>query len=302
MHVLEQSAEQATLHHKIIDGKMIAEQLKDSVKVEATTFKQTYDRAPGLAVVLVGSDPASQVYVGMKLKQAKAAGITSYEHRLEATAQESDLLALLDQLNTDDQVDGILVQLPLPGHMDESKVITSINPLKDVDGFHPYNVGLLSIGRPTFVPCTPLGCLMMLKQKLPSLAGLKAVVVGRSNIVGKPMAALLTNESCSVTVLHSKSKNIAAECREADILVVATGRPEMVGADHIKPGAIVLDVGINRITDAEGQKRLVGDVDFGGAVELASAITPVPGGVGPMTVACLMKNTISAAYRRKQAN
>ena len=302
MHVLEQSAEQATLHHKIIDGKMIAEQLKDSVKVEATTFKQTYDRAPGLAVVLVGSDPASQVYVGMKLKQAKAAGITSYEHRLEATAQESDLLALLDQLNTDDQVDGILVQLPLPGHMDESKVITSINPLKDVDGFHPYNVGLLSIGRPTFVPCTPLGCLMMLKQKLPSLAGLKAVVVGRSNIVGKPMAALLTNESCSVTVLHSKSKNIAAECREADILVVATGRPEMVGADHIKPGAIVLDVGINRITDAEGQKRLVGDVDFGGAVKLASAITPVPGGVGPMTVACLMKNTISAAYRRKQAN
>lgn len=302
MHVLEQSAEQATLHHKIIDGKMIAEQLKESVKVEATTFKQTYDRAPGLAVVLVGSDPASQVYVGMKLKQAKAAGITSYEHRLEATAQESDLLALLDQLNTDDQVDGILVQLPLPGHMDESKVITSINPLKDVDGFHPYNVGLLSIGRPTFVPCTPLGCLMMLKQKLPSLAGLKAVVVGRSNIVGKPMAALLTNESCSVTVLHSKSKNIAAECREADILVVATGRPEMVGADHIKPGAIVLDVGINRITDAEGQKRLVGDVDFGGAVELASAITPVPGGVGPMTVACLMKNTISAAYRRKQAN
>lgn len=302
MHVLEQSAEQATLHHKIIDGKMIAEQLKESVKVEATTFKQTYDRAPGLAVVLVGSDPASQVYVGMKLKQAKAAGITSYEHRLEATAQESDLLALLDQLNTDDQVDGILVQLPLPGHMDESKVITSINPLKDVDGFHPYNVGLLSIGRPTFVPCTPLGCLMMLKQKLPSLAGLKAVVVGRSNIVGKPMAALLTNESCSVTVLHSKSKNIAAECREADILVVATGRPEMVGADHIKPGAIVLDVGINRITDAEGQKRLVGDVDFDGAVELASAITPVPGGVGPMTVACLMKNTISAAYRRKQAN
>lgn len=282
----------------LIDGKAFAEGLRARVGELAARFEAAAGRKAGLAVVLVGEDPASQVYVRNKGKQTLAAGMNSFEHKLPADTAEADLLALVERLNTDPAVDGILVQLPLPSHLDEQKVIATINPDKDVDGFHVVNAGRLAVGQPGFVPCTPLGCVMLLKDRLGSLSGLDAVVIGRSNIVGKPMAQLLLAESCTVTVAHSRTKNLPEVVRRADIVVAAVGRPEMVKADWIKPGATVIDVGINRVPGAEeGKTRLVGDVDFAGASTVAGAITPVPGGVGPMTIAVLLRNTLVAAHR-----
>ena len=282
----------------IIDGKAFAANLRAKVGELAAAFEAKAGRKAGLAVVLVGEDPASQVYVRSKGKQTVEAGMASFEHRLPAETPEADLLALVEQLNTDPAVDGILVQLPLPAHMDEQKVISTINPDKDVDGFHVISAGRLAVGQPGFVPCTPLGCLMLLKDRLGSLSGLNAVVIGRSNIVGKPMAQLLLAESCTVTIAHSRTKDLPEVVRRADIVVAAVGRPEMVKADWIKPGATVIDVGINRVHAAEeGKTRLVGDVDYAGAMEVAGAVTPVPGGVGPMTIAVLLRNALVAAYR-----
>ena len=281
-----------------IDGKAFAANLRGKVGELAAAFEAKAGRKAGLAVVLVGEDPASQVYVRSKGKQTVEAGMASFEHKLPAETPEADLLALVEQLNTDSAVDGILVQLPLPKHMDEQKVISAINPDKDVDGFHVINAGRLAVGQPGFVPCTPLGCLMLLKDRLGSLSGLDAVVIGRSNIVGKPMAQLLLAESCTVTIAHSRTKDLPEVVRRADIVVAAVGRPEMVKADWIKPGATVIDVGINRVPAAEeGKTRLVGDVDYAGAMEVAGAVTPVPGGVGPMTIAVLLRNALVAAYR-----
>ncbi|MBW8753649.1 MAG: bifunctional methylenetetrahydrofolate dehydrogenase/methenyltetrahydrofolate cyclohydrolase FolD [Sphingomonadales bacterium] len=282
----------------IIDGKAFAEGLRARVATIAASFEQAAGRKAGLAVVLVGEDPASQVYVRNKGKQTIAAGMASFEHRLPAETPEADLLALVEQLNTDPAVDGILVQLPLPAHMNEAKVIATINPDKDVDGFHVINVGRLATGLHGFVPCTPLGCIMLLKDRLGSLEGLEAVVIGRSNIVGKPMAQLLLKENCTVTVAHSRTRDLPAVVRRADIVVAAVGRAEMVKADWVKPGATVIDVGMNRVPAAEeGKTKLVGDVDFGDVSQVAGAITPVPGGVGPMTIAVLLRNTIVAAHR-----
>lgn len=282
----------------IIDGKAFAANLRGKVGELAAAFEAKAGRKAGLAVVLVGEDPASQVYVRSKGKQTVEAGMASFEHRLPAETPEADLLALVEQLNVDPAVDGILVQLPLPKHMDEQKVISAINPDKDVDGFHVISAGRLAVGQPGFVPCTPLGCLMLLKDRLGSLSGLDAVVIGRSNIVGKPMAQLLLAESCTVTIAHSRTKDLPDVVRRADIVVAAVGRPEMVKADWIKPGATVIDVGINRVPAAEeGKTRLVGDVDYAGAMEVAGAVTPVPGGVGPMTIAVLLRNALVAAYR-----
>lgn len=282
----------------IIDGKSFAEGLRGNVAKLAAAFEEKAGRKAGLAVVLVGEDPASQVYVRNKGRQTVEAGMASFEHKLPADAAEADLLALVDQLNRDSTVDGILVQLPLPAHLDEQKVIASIAPDKDVDGFHVINAGRLAVGQPGFVPCTPLGCLMLLKDRLGDLSGLDAVVIGRSNIVGKPMAQLLLAESCTVTVAHSRTKNLPEVVGRADIVVAAVGRPEMVKGDWLKPGATVIDVGINRVPAAtEGKTRLVGDVDFASASAVAGAITPVPGGVGPMTIAVLLRNTLVAAYR-----
>jgi methylenetetrahydrofolate dehydrogenase (NADP+)/methenyltetrahydrofolate cyclohydrolase len=283
---------------QIIDGKAFAEGLRGRVAELAAGFEAAAGRKAGLAVVLVGEDPASQVYVRNKGKQTVACGMASFEHRLTAETPEADLLALVEQLNTDPAVDGILVQLPLPDHMNEAKVIATINPDKDVDGFHVINVGRLATGLHGFVPCTPLGCIMLLKDRLDSLVGLEAVVIGRSNIVGKPMAQLLLKEHCTVTVAHSRTRDLPEVVRRADIVVAAVGRAEMVKADWVKPGAIVNDVGMNRIPAAEeGKTRLVGDVDFAGVSKVAGAITPVPGGVGPMTIAVLLRNTIVAAHR-----
>lgn len=282
---------------KIIDGKAFAARLRGDVARLAAAFAAESGRKAGLAVVLVGEDPASQVYVRSKGKSTVEAGMASFEHRLPANTAEADLLALVEALNADPAVDGILVQLPLPAHLDEQKVIATINPDKDVDGFHVTNAGRLAVGQRGFVPCTPLGCLMLLKDRLGSLSGLDAVVIGRSNIVGKPMAQLLLGESCTVTIAHSRTRNLADVVRRADIVVAAVGRPEMVKADWIKPGATVIDVGINRVPAAEpGKTRLVGDVDYAGALPVAGAITPVPGGVGPMTIAVLLHNTLVAAY------
>jgi len=282
----------------IIDGKAFAANLRAKVGELARTFEAKAGRKAGLAVVLVGEDPASQVYVRSKGKQTVEAGMASFEHKLPAETSEADLLALVEQLNTNPAVDGILVQLPLPSHMDEQKVIAAINPDKDVDGFHVISTGRLAVGLPGFVPCTPLGCLMLLKDRLGSLSGLDAVVIGRSNIVGKPMAQLLLAESCTVTIAHSRTKDLRDVVRRADIVVAAVGRPEMVKADWIKPGATVIDVGINRVPAAEaGKTRLVGDVDYAGAMGVAGAVTPVPGGVGPMTIAVLLRNALVAAYR-----
>ncbi|NNF17146.1 MAG: bifunctional methylenetetrahydrofolate dehydrogenase/methenyltetrahydrofolate cyclohydrolase FolD [Gammaproteobacteria bacterium] len=277
-----------------IDGKMKAQAVRAAVAEEAAklTAKGT---VPGLAVVIVGSDPASQVYVRNKGKMAREAGFASFTHELVATVSEHELLELVRALNNDPAIHGILVQLPLPDHIDEQRVINTISPAKDVDGFHVQNVGRLVIGERGFVPCTPLGCMMLIKEQQPELAGLHAVVVGRSNIVGKPMASLLLRESCTVTVAHSRTRDLPELCRSADILVAAVGRPRMIGGDWIKPGAIVIDVGINRIETGEGKSRLVGDVDYEKALDVAAAITPVPGGVGPMTIACLLKNTLDAA-------
>ena len=282
----------------VIDGKAFAADLRARVGALAAAFEAKAGRKAGLAVVLVGEDPASQVYVRSKGKSTLEAGMNSFEHKLPADTSEADLLAMVERLNADPAVDGILVQLPLPRHIDEQKVIAAINPDKDVDGFHVTNAGRLAVGQPGFVPCTPLGCLMLLKDRLGDLSGLDAVVIGRSNIVGKPMAQLLIAESCTVTVAHSRTKNLPEVVKRADIVVAAVGRPEMVKGDWIKPGATVIDVGINRVAGAEkGKTKLVGDVDYASAEQVASAITPVPGGVGPMTIAVLLRNALVAAYR-----
>ena len=280
---------------KRIDGKAFAEGLRERVGEAVSSLQRDHGLTPGLAVVLVGEDPASQDYVRNKGKQTLEAGMKSFEHKLPNTTSETELLGLINQLNADPDVHGILVQLPLPDQIDSHAVINAINPDKDVDGFHLINVGRLSTGASGLVPCTPLGCLMLLKAKLGDLSGKNAVVVGRSNIVGKPMAALLLAESCTVTIAHSRTQDLAEVCREADILVAAVGRPEMIPGDWVKPGAMVIDVGINRIEGEEGKTQLVGDVDYASCEAVAGAITPVPGGVGPMTIACLLRNTVQAA-------
>jgi methylenetetrahydrofolate dehydrogenase (NADP+)/methenyltetrahydrofolate cyclohydrolase len=280
----------------IIDGKAFAATVREKVAAHVARLKADHNLVPGLAVVLVGEDPASEVYVRSKGKQTVEVGMNSYEHKLDAATSEADLLALIAKLNADPSVHGILVQLPLPGHLNEDLVINSIDPAKDVDGFHISNVGLLGTGQKSMVPCTPLGCLMMLRHHHGSLSGLNAVVVGRSNIVGKPMANLLLKDSCTVTIAHSRTKDLKAVCKGADILVAAVGRAEMITGDYVRPGATVIDVGINRI-ERDGKNKLVGDVEFASAAAVAGAITPVPGGVGPMTIACLLANTLTATCR-----
>ncbi|MDX2209312.1 MAG: bifunctional methylenetetrahydrofolate dehydrogenase/methenyltetrahydrofolate cyclohydrolase FolD [Sphingopyxis sp.] len=283
----------------LIDGKAFAAGLRARVAVAAAEFKARIGRAPGLAVVLVGDDPASQVYVKSKGKAVAEAGMAGWEYRLPADSDAATLLTLIDSLNADAGVDGILVQLPLPAHLDDKAVLDRIDPAKDVDGFHVVNAGRLAVGLRALVPCTPLGCLMLLKEQLGDLSGLEAVIIGRSNIVGKPMAQLLLNESCTVTIAHSRTKDLPQVVRRADIVVAAVGRPEMVQQSWIKPGTTVIDVGINRVPASEpGKTRLVGDVAFAEVSAVAGAITPVPGGVGPMTIACLLRNTIVAAHRR----
>lgn len=285
---------------QLIDGKAFAAQVRGQVAEHVARLKQDHGIVPGLAVVLVGEDPASQVYVRSKGKQTVEVGMTSFEHKLDASVSEEELIAVIDQLNADPAVHGILVQLPLPSHLNEELVIGCIDPAKDVDGFHISNVGLLGTGQKSMVPCTPLGCLMMLRDHFGSLSGCEAVVIGRSNIVGKPMAQLLLGDSCTVTIAHSRTRDLPGVVRRADIVVAAVGRPEMVPGDWIKPGAVVIDVGINRIAAPEkgaGKMKLVGDVDFASCAEVAGAITPVPGGVGPMTIACLLANTLTATCR-----
>jgi methylenetetrahydrofolate dehydrogenase (NADP+)/methenyltetrahydrofolate cyclohydrolase len=284
----------------LIDGKVFAASVRDKVAIHVARLKEAMGVTPGLAVVLVGDDPASEVYVRSKGKMTVEVGMNSYEHKLSAETSEADLLALIEALNADKDVHGILVQLPLPGHLNEALVINAIDPAKDVDGFHISNVGLLGTGQKAMVPCTPLGCLMMLRDHHGSLSGLNAVVIGRSNIVGKPMAQLLLGDSCTVTIAHSRTKDLPEVVRRADIVVAAVGRANFVQGDWIKPGATVIDVGINRIPapeKGEGKSRLVGDVDFASASKVAGAITPVPGGVGPMTIACLLANTLTACCR-----
>lgn len=284
---------------RLIDGKAIAEALRRETAAGVAAFVAAAGRPPGLAVVLVGEDPASHVYVKSKARQTVEAGMRSIEHRLGADTSQADLLALIGVLNRDTGIDGILVQLPLPRGLDAGAVIEAIDPSKDVDGFHPINAGRLMTGAPALVPCTPLGCVMLAKAAVPSLKGLEAVVVGRSNIVGKPVAQLLLAEDCTVTIAHSRTRDLASVVRRADVVVAAVGRSEMVRGDWIKPGAVVIDVGINRLPGEAGAKgRLVGDVAFDEARQVAGAITPVPGGVGPMTIACLLRNTLEAAERR----
>lgn len=285
---------------KIIDGKLFAENLRKKIAHSVELLKSKHHITPGLAVVLVGEDPASQVYVRNKAKQTKEVGMNSFEFTLPADTTELQLLKRIEQLNKDPKIHGILVQLPLPAHIDETRILNMIDDKKDVDGFHPMNIGKMVTGQKNVpISCTPLGCIMLLKDTLGDMSGKKAVVIGRSNIVGKPMATLLLQENCTVTVVHSRSKNIQEECKQADIIVAAVGKPQMVKADWLKAGAVVIDVGINRITDAEGKSRLVGDVDFEEAKKVASAITPVPGGVGPMTIACLLHNTLKLACLQK---
>jgi methylenetetrahydrofolate dehydrogenase (NADP+)/methenyltetrahydrofolate cyclohydrolase len=283
---------------QIIDGKLFSQRLRDKVALNVADLKNNHKITPGLAVVLVGEDPASQVYVKSKGKQTKEAGMNSYEYKLKEDTLELDLLKLVYDLNNDDAVHGILVQLPLPPHINEEAVINAIDPAKDVDGFHISNVGLLATGQSSMVPCTPLGCLLMLKEFHGSLSGMDAVVVGRSNIVGKPMAQLLLNESCTVTITHSRTKNLEQVVGRADIVVAAVGKAEIVKGNWIKPGATLIDVGINRVEGSDGSKRLVGDAEFSSCSEVAGAITPVPGGVGPMTIACLLVNTLVACCRK----
>ena len=284
----------------LIDGKAFAERLVGSVGVAVEELSNTHSFKPGLAVVLVGENPASEVYVKNKVRQTNNSGMVSIEHRLPEETSEEDLLSLVKDLNEDEKIDGILVQLPLPDHINENSIINSISPSKDVDGFSIPNVGLLSTSGKGLIPCTPLGCLLLLRDQLGDLTGKNAVIIGRSNIVGKPMAQLLIKESCTVTIAHSKTKNLENVCRNADILVAAVGRPHFVKDDWVKDGAVVIDVGINRLPP-EGDKkgRLVGDVDFENVSKIASAITPVPGGVGPMTIACLLRNTVTAACKRR---
>ena len=291
----------------IIDGKIIAAEVRAEAQVEVKKFVELYKTNPCLAVVLVGENPASQVYVRTKSKTAKEIGMDVEDHIKDIDISEKELIDLINQLNNNDKVNGILVQLPLPDHIDSRVIIDAIDPIKDADGFHALNVGRNSIGgdllKKSFVPCTPLGCYLMLKKSIPNLAGMHAVIIGRSNIVGKPMAQLLLEESCTVTTVHSKTKDIETITRQADILVAAVGRPLMVKADWIKSGAIVIDVGINRVENPDDNSKtmLVGDVDYVDVTNKASAITPVPGGVGPMTIACLLKNTIEAAFRQKNS-
>jgi methylenetetrahydrofolate dehydrogenase (NADP+) / methenyltetrahydrofolate cyclohydrolase len=280
---------------RIIDGKAIAAALRQRVAAEAQRLARDHRLVPGLAVVLVGEHPASAVYVRNKSKQAVEAGMRSFDHPLPESVSEDELLALVEKLNADPAVHGILIQLPLPKQIDSQRVLAAVDPAKDVDGFHPVNAGRLATGFPALTPCTPLGCIMLAKSVHASLEGLEAVVVGRSNIVGKPLVQLLLAENATVTVAHSRTRDLPAVCRRADVLFAAVGRPEMVRGDWIKPGATVIDVGINRITDAGGKSRIVGDVAFAEASEVAGAITPVPGGVGPMTIACLLVNTLRAA-------
>ena len=280
---------------KIIDGKRFSESLVNHVAREAHTITTATGTAPGLAVVLVGDDPASAVYVRNKIARTEAAGMRSIEHRLDAATRQDDLMALIEALNSDEAVDGILVQMPLPDHLDSAAVINAIRPDKDVDGFHVVNAGKLATGQDALVPCTPYGCLLLLQDRLGDLSGLHAVIVGRSNIVGKPMAQLLLAANCTVTVAHSRSRDLTALCRQADILVAAVGRANMVKKDWVKEGAVVIDVGMNRLpADGDEKKKLAGDVDYEDVKEVAGALTPVPGGVGPMTIACLLKNTVTA--------
>lgn len=281
----------------IIDGKALAARVRVEVAEAAAKLKGAHQLTPGLAVVLVGADPASEVYVKNKARQTVKAGMASFEHRLATQTSEDELLALIEALNLDDTVHGILVQLPLPGHISADKVIQAIDPLKDVDGFHAINAGRLATGQAGLFPCTPVGCLMLAKEATPKLEGLEAVVIGRSNIVGKPVAQLLLRENCTVTIAHSRTRNLPEIARRADILVAAAGQREMVKGDWIKPGATVIDVGIHRIESDDGKTRLVGDVAFDEVCQVAGALTPVPGGVGPMTIACLLRNTVVAAAR-----
>jgi methylenetetrahydrofolate dehydrogenase (NADP+)/methenyltetrahydrofolate cyclohydrolase len=281
-----------------IDGRAFAAALRARVAEAVPAFVEATGRAPGLAVVLVGEDPASQIYVRSKGKATVEAGMASFEHRLPDTTAQDELIALVEQLNGDETVDGILVQLPLPAGIDDKAVIGAIDPDKDVDGFHVISAGRLAVGEEGLVSCTPLGCLMLLKDRLDDLSGLEAVVVGRSNIVGKPMAQLLLRENCTITIAHSRTRNLADVVRRADILVAAVGQPELIKGDWLKPGATVIDVGMNRIAGDDGKTKLLGDVEFATASEVAGAITPVPGGVGPMTIAVLLRNTVAAAYAR----
>ncbi len=290
-------------HATIIDGKAFAANVRKSVATQVADLKAKHGITPGLAVVLVGEDPASQVYVRNKHAQTEEAGMNSYTFRLPASVTQSELLAKVNELNNDAKVHGILVQLPLPKHIEEEAIINAIAPEKDVDGFHILNSGKLFTGQESMVPCTPLGCVMLIKEALgDNLSGKHAVVIGRSNIVGKPMAMLLLQESCTVIITHSRTQNLEEECKRADILVAAVGRPEMVKATWIKKGACVIDVGINRVEQADGKAKLVGDVAFEEAAKVAGSITPVPGGVGPMTIACLLQNTVIAACRQHNVN
>jgi methylenetetrahydrofolate dehydrogenase (NADP+)/methenyltetrahydrofolate cyclohydrolase len=283
---------------KLIDGKAFAAGLRERVAAVAAQFASTQGRPPGLAVVLVGEHPPSAAYVRSKAKATREAGMESFEHKLPADVSQGQLMALVDELNADPAVDGILVQLPLPRHIDETSIILRLDPDKGVDGFHPMNAGRLAVGLEGLVPCTPLGCLMLLQYELGDLTGLNAIVVGRSNIVGKPMAQLLIQASCTVTVAHSRTRDLPAAVRRSDIVVAAVGRPELIRGDWFKPGAVVIDVGQERVEQPDGTRKLLGDVAFDEAVEVAGAITPVPGGVGPMTIACLLRNTVVAAHRR----
>ena len=284
---------------KIIDGKAIAADLRGKVADAVHRLQRDRGIIPGLAVVLVGNNPASQAYVGSKVKMTASSGMRSFDHRLPETASEAELLMLVARLNTDPTVHGILVQLPLPKQIDTQKVISAVDPGKDVDGFHPVNAGRLSAGLPGLAPCTPVGCVHLAKTVQPSLEGLEAVIIGRSNIVGKPLAQLLLSENATVTIAHSRTRDLPAVCVRADVLFAAVGRAEMVRRNWVKPGATVIDVGINRVTDAAGKSRIVGDVAFAEVAEVAGAITPVPGGVGPMTIACLLQNTVTAAQARR---
>ncbi len=284
---------------QIIDGKAIAAEVRARVAADVKALEASHDLKPGLAVVLVGEDPASKVYVKNKAAQTVEVGMNSYEYKLPDTTSESEILSLVDRLNRNKNVHGILVQLPLPKHVNAEKVLNSVDPDKDVDGFHPVNVGRLWIGERALVPCTPTGSAILAKKVAPNLKGMNAVVIGRSNIVGKPMAALLLRESCTVTVAHSQTRDLPGVVRGADLVVAAVGRPEMVKRDWIKPGAIVIDVGINRVTGPDGKGRLVGDVAYAECAEVAGFITPVPGGVGPMTIACLLQNTVEAAKMQR---
>jgi methylenetetrahydrofolate dehydrogenase (NADP+)/methenyltetrahydrofolate cyclohydrolase len=284
---------------KTIDGKQIAADLRAAIALGVDELEEAHRVTPGLAVVLVGEDPASQVYVRNKGKATLEAGMKSFEHKLPATTTQAELLEIVQRMNADDSIDGILVQLPLPKHIDANAVLDAIHPDKDVDGFHPINAGRLAIGRPGLVPCTPSGSMRLIRSVEPKLAGKHAVVIGRSNIVGKPMGQLLLAADCTVTIAHSKTTDLPAMARQADILVAAVGKPEMVTGDWVKPGAIVIDVGINRVPAADGKTKLVGDVHYESAAAKAGAITPVPGGVGPMTIACLLENTLRAAKLRR---